>query len=218
MYYLFNPQTLQYVGRKKNRFFATGVYKDAITFDNEFVAKNVVLNGNLPKDIKGRDGFIVMHEKGMSDKLSGPVMPPTEEEINKKADFSFEDLERIVKQNTKKVKTVYTYLQNIYESTKGMEKVVDLLENKIVLIYHYIESGACKTDEEKLRIANLLERTLLLRREVKKQRGIFASMSSIPVLDHAKHLKEKTAPFEYWDYGSIEDFIKTIEEAQEVIK
>lgn len=214
MYYLYNSKMMLYIGKSKNRFYATRDFKKAYNFENEFVASNVLLNGNLPKGLPGREEYIVKHQEG--DCLLKPYVP-TEEEINKKNKFSFDKLEKEIKLNERKIKTANTYLKNVYESTKNMEKTLFLLENKIVLIYHYIESGNY-TEEEKHRIIDLLSKTLTLRREVKKQRAVFATMENSPVLKDMNRLVEKLVPFKYWDYKGLENFIKIIEEGEDVVK
>lgn len=214
MYYLYNPKMMLYIGKKKNRFYATRDFKKAYGFDNEFIAGNVLANGNLGKEVPGREEYIVKYQKG--DCLLTPYVP-TEEEINKENKFSFYELEKEIKLNERKIKTASTYLKNVYESTKNMEKTLFLLENKVVLIYHYIESGDY-TEEEKSRIIDLLNKTLTLRRKVKKQRAVFATMENSSVLKDVNRLVEKLIPFKYWDYKGLENFIKTIEEGEEIIK
>lgn len=214
MYYLYNPKMLFYIGKNKKRFYATRDFKKAYNFDNEFVANNVLTNGNLGKDIPGRDGYEVKYQKG--DCLLNHYVP-TEQEINKKSNFSFDELEKEIKLNERKIKTINTYLKNVYESTKGMEKILALLENKIVLIYHYIEAGDY-TEEEKGKILDLLNKTLILRRETKKQRAIFTTIETSNILSDLNKLINKLEPFKYWDYKGLDNFIKTIKEGEDIIK
>lgn len=185
-------------------------------FEEEFTPNRILENGNIPKYVPDREGYIVMRCKNNTTKPSSAV--PTEQEINKKAKFSLNDLEKEIKENNRKIKTACTYMNNVFKSVSAMEETLKLIDNKVVLIYHYIESGNCKNEEEKVRITNLLNRILVIRRELKKQRAVYAQMTTTSTLSKLNDIKGKLKPFEYWTYPSLDDFIGLIENGEEEIK